>query len=82
MEWVNKVNLPSFHLKTLLQFQACVLAREKQNILIDVTAMFTYSHANTPFYQSERAYYFSYFIIDSGLRMNILHRWRMPTFVE
>ena len=28
----------------------------------DVTIMFTYSHANTPLGQSERAYYLSYFI--------------------
>ena len=27
----------------------------------DVTTMFTYSHANTPQGQSERAYYLSYF---------------------
>ena len=30
---------------------------------LDVTTMFTYSHANTPLGQSERAYYLSYFII-------------------
>ena len=30
----------------------------------DVTTMFTYSHANTPLGQSERAYYLSYFIIN------------------
>ena len=29
---------------------------------LDATAMFTYSHANTPLSQSERAYYLSYFI--------------------
>ena len=29
---------------------------------IDVTTMFTYSHANTPLGQSEHAYYLSYFI--------------------
>ena len=29
---------------------------------LDATTMFTYSHANTPLGQSERAYYFSYFI--------------------
>ena len=28
----------------------------------DVTTMFTYSHANTPLGQSERAHYLSYFI--------------------
>ena len=29
---------------------------------LDVTTMLTYSHANTPLGQSERAYYLSYFI--------------------
>ena len=29
---------------------------------LDVTTMFTYSHANTPLGQSERACYLSYFI--------------------
>ena len=29
---------------------------------LDVKNMFTYSHANTPLGQSERAYYLSYFI--------------------
>ena len=34
----------------------------------DVTTMFTYSHANTPLGQSERAYYLSYFIkVDRSL---------------
>ena len=33
---------------------------------LETTTMFTYSHANTPFGQSERAYYLNYFIkIDS-----------------
>ena len=30
---------------------------------LNATTMFTYSHANTPLSQSERAYYLSYFII-------------------
>ena len=40
---------------------------------LDATTMFTYSHANTPLGQSQRAYYLSYFIkfhnngSDSGL---------------
>ena len=34
---------------------------------LDATTMFTYSHANTPLGQSERAYYLSYFIIDNRL---------------
>ena len=33
---------------------------------LDATTMFTYSHANTPLGQSERAYYLSYFIKDDG----------------
>ena len=32
------------------------------------TIMFTYSHANTPLGQSERAYYLSYFIKLNGAR--------------
>ena len=31
------------------------------------TSVFTYSHANTPLGQSERAYYLSYFIISDDL---------------
>ena len=38
------------------------LAREKQIKHLYPTTMFTYSHANTPLGQSERAYHFSYFI--------------------
>ena len=44
------------------------------------TTMFTYSHANTPLGQSERAYYLSYFIIiysarnkDDGLSFALNH---------
>ena len=37
------------------------LARKRQDILKS-QPMFTYSHANTPLGQSERAYYLSYFI--------------------
>ena len=61
-EWVNKVNLSSFELENFFKFVLAWLAREKQNIL-PATIMFTYSHANTPIGQSERAYYLSYFII-------------------
>ena len=32
--------------------------------------MFTYSHANTPLGQSERAYYLSYFIIVNNMACN------------
>ena len=34
---------------------------------LDATTMFTYSHANAPLSQSERAYYLSYFIIEGHL---------------
>ena len=37
-----------------------ISARETKQL--DVTTMFTYSHANTPLGQSEHAYYLSYFI--------------------
>ena len=35
---------------------------EQKATHLDVTTTFTYSHANTPLGQSERAYYLSYFI--------------------
>ena len=41
--------------------RACVISARKAKHL-DATTMFTYSHANTPLGQSERAYYLSYFI--------------------
>ena len=41
--------------------RACVISARKAKHL-DVTTMFTYSHANTPLGQSERSYYLSYFI--------------------
>ena len=34
--------------------------------------MFTYSHANTPLSQSERAYYLSYFIITKSFQVDWL----------
>ena len=37
----------------------------------DVTTMFTYSHANTPLGQSERAYYLSYFIISYSTYLEV-----------
>ena len=61
-EWVNKVNLSSFELENFFKFVLARLAREKPNNLTPTT-MFTYSHANTPLGQSERAYYLSHFII-------------------
>ena len=63
-EWVNKVNLSSFELENFFspfQMCACVISARKAKRL-DATAMFTYSHANTPLGQSEGAYYLSYFI--------------------
>ena len=46
-EWVNKVNLSSFLLKKRFEICACVICARKGKHL-DVTTMFTYSHANTP----------------------------------
>ena len=60
-EWVNKVNLLSFELENFFKIRACVIRAQKAKQL-DATTMFTYSHANTPLGQSERAYYLSYFI--------------------
>ena len=60
-EWVNKVNLSSFELENFFKFGASVISARKAKQL-DATTMFTYSHADTAFGQSERAYYLSYFI--------------------
>ena len=61
-KWVNKVKLSGFSTQNLFQIRACVISARKAKHLY-VTTMFTYSHANTPFDQSERAYYLSYFIM-------------------
>ena len=58
---MNKVNLSRFSTQNLFQIRACVISARKAKHL-DVTTMFTYSHANTPLDQSGRAYYLSYFI--------------------
>ena len=58
---MNKVNLSRFLAQNLFQIRACVISARKEKHL-DVTAMFTYSHANTSLGQSERACYLSYFI--------------------
>ena len=58
---MNKENLSRFTTQNLFQIRACVISARKAKHL-DVTTMFTYSHANTPLRQSERAYYLSYFI--------------------
>ena len=62
-------------LKNFLHLNSLIFVLESQTIRFemvlncagetrkrDVTTMFTYSHANTPLGQSERAYYLSYFI--------------------
>ena len=59
-EMVNKVNLSSFSTQNLFQIRACAISTRKAKHL-DVKTMFTYSHANTPLGQSDRAYYLSYF---------------------
>ena len=53
--------LSSFELENFFKVVLACLAREAAKYL-DSTTMFTYSHANTPLRQSERAYYLSYFI--------------------
>ena len=53
--------LVEFSTQKRFQIGACVVSARKATHL-DVTTMFTYSHANTPLSQSERAYYISYFI--------------------
>ena len=53
--------LVEFWTRKLFQIRACVISARKAKQL-DATTMFTYSHANTPLGQTERAYYLSYFI--------------------
>ena len=53
--------LVEFCTKKLYQICASVTGAQKAKHL-DVTTMFTYSHANNPLDQSECAYYLSYFI--------------------
>ena len=58
---VNKVNLSTnFSTQKLFQIRACVISTRKTKH-IDITTMFTCSHANTPLGQSERMYYLSFF---------------------
>ena len=57
---MNKVNLSKFSAQNFFQIRACVISARKAKHL-DVTTTFTYSYANTPLGQSERAYYLSYF---------------------
>ena len=58
---MNKVNLSRFSTQNLFQIRPCVISARKAKHL-DVTTMFTYSHANMPLGQSEHVYYLSYFI--------------------
>ena len=60
-KWVNKVKLSRFSTQNLFQICACEISARKAKHL-DVTTMFTFSHANKPLGQSEHAYYLSYFI--------------------
>ena len=53
--------LVEFSTQKRFQIGACVVSARKAKHL-DVTTMFTYSLANTPLGQSERAYYLNYFI--------------------
>ena len=55
------LNHSSFSTQHLFQIRACVISARKAEHL-DVTTMFTYSHANTPLGRSEGAYCLSYFI--------------------
>ena len=54
-----------FSTQNLFQVRAFVISTRTAKHL-DVTSMFTYSHANTPFGQSERTYYLSYFTKESN----------------
>ena len=54
--------LVEFSTQKRFKIRACVISVRKAKQL-DVTTMLTYSHANTPLGQSERAYYLSYFIV-------------------
>ena len=67
----NHFLLKVFGVTFFFQIRACVISARKAKNL-DVTTMFTYSHANTPLTQSERTYYLSYFIIQIINRTNIL----------
>ena len=48
---------------------------------LDATTMFTYSHANTPLGQSERAYYISYFINVYNAIINIPQYYTMENAI-
>ena len=61
-KWVNRVNMLSLLTQNLFQIHACMIGTQQPKHL-DITTMFTYSHANTRLGQSERAYFLSYFII-------------------
>ena len=58
---IFKVSADEGIVKKLFHIRACVISARKAKHF-DVTTMFTYSHANKPLGQSERAYYLSHFI--------------------
>ena len=71
----KKSKLVEFLTRKLFQIRACAISARKAKHL-SATTMFTYSHANTPLAQSERAYYLSYFINSAmadnrSLNMNV-----------
>ena len=59
---MNKVNLSRSVNSKPVVLATCVVISARKAKHLDVTTMFTYSHAKTPLSQSEGAYYLSYFI--------------------
>ena len=75
-----------FWTRKLFQIRACLISARKAKQL-EGTIMFTYSHANTPLGQSERAYYLSYFINEDGSSFTrkqslICYPYSFPSEVE
>ena len=58
----KKSKLVEFWTRNFFQIRACVIMSARKAKHLDATTMFSYSHANTPTGQSERAYHLSYFI--------------------
>ena len=69
---MNKVNLLSFHLKNFFLTPACCDYCAQKAKHLDVKTMSTCSHANMPIGQSERAYYFSYFINSCVINISMI----------
>ena len=74
----KKSKLVEFWTRKLFQIRACVISARKAKH-VDATTMFTYSHANTPTGQSERAYYLSYFIYYNNRPITCYdkHEWEL-----